>query len=251
MLDYEAKYLEWLARRRRRRVLIVGIVVISVLLVNLAYVASIAEPKFDIESITVSSISIPTHTLYLSVDISVDNNNGISAHLLSVDGDIISAEKPIGTFSSKEDVSVPAYSNVSVHLDVQVTNAPMPLPDPVLVVKGKARLRAWIVGVTYHFEHTIPLTYSTDLVNRAPVAVIQSQAFALRNTMVPFDGSASYDPDGRVVGWNWDFGDGYTAEGPIVQHPFLTRGTFDVVLTVSDQMGATTKATWTIRVLIV
>ncbi len=251
MPDYEAQYLEWLARRRRRRILIVGIVVISVLLVNLAYVASIAEPEFDIASIAVSSISIPTHTLYLSVDISVDNNNGISAHLLSVDGDIISAEKPIGTFSSKEDVSVPAYSNVSVHLDVQVTNAPMPLPDPVLVVKGKARLRAWIVGVTYHFEHTIPLTYSTDLVNRAPVAVIQSQTVARRATMVPFDGSASYDPDGRVVGWNWDFGDGYTAEGPIVQHPFLTRGTFDVVLTVADQMGATSEARWTIRILIV
>jgi PKD repeat protein len=251
VLDYEAKYLDWLARRRRRRILIVGIVVISVLLANLAYIASIAEPKFDIESITVSSISIPTHTLYLSVDISVDNNNAISAHLLSVDGDIISAEKPIGTFSSKEDVSVPAYSNVSVHIDVQVTNVPMPLPDPVLVVKGKARLRAWIVGVTYHFEHTIPLTYSTDLVNKAPVAVISSQTVARRDTQVPFDGSASFDPDGRVVGWNWDFGDGYTAEGPIVQHPFLTRGTFDVVLTVSDQMGATSTATWTIRILIV
>jgi len=251
VLDYEARYLEWLARRRRRRILITGIVVISILLVNLAYVASIAEPEFDISSISVSSISIPTHTLYLAVEIAVDNNNGISAHLLSVDGDILSAERRIGTFSSEEDVSVPAYSNVSVHLDVQVTNVPMPLPDPVLVVSGKARLRAWIVGVTYHFEHTIPLTYSPDLVNKAPVAVIQSQAFALRSTPVQFDGSTSYDPDGRVVGWDWDFGDGYTDEGPIVEHPFITRGTFDVVLTVSDQMGATSKATWTIRVLIV
>ena len=251
MLDYETQYLELLAHRRRTRVLLAGIVVISVLLVNLAYIASIAEPEFDISSITVSSISIPTHTLFLAVEVAVDNNNGISAHLLSVDGDVISAQKRIGTFSSVEDVSVPAYSNVSVHIDVQVSNVPMPLPDPVLVVSGKARLRAWIVGVTYHFEHTIPLTYSTDLVNKAPVAVIQSQALALRATMVPFDGSASFDPDGRVVGWDWDFGDGYTAEGPIVQHPFLTRGTFDVVLTVSDQMGATSKATWTIRVLIV
>ena len=243
--------MEWLARRRRRRVLLAGIVVISVLLANLAYVASIAEPGFDISSIAVSSISIPTHTLYLAVSISVNNDNGISAHLLSVDGDIVSAEKRIGTFSSEEDVSVPAYSNVSVDLYVQVSNVPMPLPDPVLVVKGKARLRAWIVGVTYHFEHSIPLTYSTDMVNRAPVATIQSQAVARRDTPVQFDGSTSYDPDGRVVGWNWDFGDGYTAEGTVVQHPFLTRGTFDVVLTVSDQMGATSKATWTIRVLIV
>jgi len=251
VLDYEALYMEALARRRRRRILLVAIVVIMVLLINLAYVASIAEPEFDIASISVSSISIPTHTLFLAVEISVNNDNGISAHLLSVDGDIISAERRIGTFASDEDVSVPAYSNVSVHLDVQVSNVPMPLPDPVLVVSGKARLRAWIVGVTYHFEHTIPLTYSTDRVNRAPIAVIQSQTMARRATLVPFDGSASYDPDGRVVGWNWDFGDGYTAEGPMVQHPFLTRGTFDVVLTVADQMGATSEATWTIRILIV
>jgi CSLREA domain-containing protein len=53
-----------------------------------------------------------------------------------------------------------------------------------------------------------------------------------------FDGSASYDPDGTVVAWAWDFGDGTTASGKTVQHTYANPGTYDVRLTVTDNSGS-------------
>jgi len=59
--------------------------------------------------------------------------------------------------------------------------------------------------------------------------------------LVSFDGSNSYDPDGTIVSYHWDFGDGTTAEGESVNHRF--RGKMDypksytVTLTVMDDDG--------------
>ncbi len=55
--------------------------------------------------------------------------------------------------------------------------------------------------------------------------------------LVSFDASASYDPDGRVVEYHWDFGDGTLDEGIAVQHRFTEEGTYKVFLTVFDDSG--------------
>ncbi len=52
-----------------------------------------------------------------------------------------------------------------------------------------------------------------------------------------FDGSASIDSDGDIVSYAWDFGDGGTATGPIVNHPYAAAGTYTVTLTVVDDRG--------------
>ena len=55
---------------------------------------------------------------------------------------------------------------------------------------------------------------------------------------VQFDASGSFDPDGEIVSYHWDFGDGSTAEGPIVEHEFQTPSIeYRVVLTVTDDLG--------------
>ncbi|MDN5768812.1 MAG: PKD domain-containing protein [Humibacillus sp.] len=55
-----------------------------------------------------------------------------------------------------------------------------------------------------------------------------------------FDGSASVDPDGSIVRYDWDFGDGQTATdaGPKVSHAYATSGQQSVTLTVTDNQGA-------------
>jgi len=52
-------------------------------------------------------------------------------------------------------------------------------------------------------------------------------------TSITFDASASYDPNERPLTYNWNFGDGTTAEGMIVTHQYETRQ-FSVVLTVTN-----------------
>lgn len=53
---------------------------------------------------------------------------------------------------------------------------------------------------------------------------------------ITFDGTQS-DDDGQVVSYGWYFGDGETAEGAIVEHRYLYPGTYNVVLTVTDDDG--------------
>ncbi|HEY8452113.1 MAG: PKD domain-containing protein [Micromonosporaceae bacterium] len=54
-----------------------------------------------------------------------------------------------------------------------------------------------------------------------------------------FDASASFDPDGTVVAWDWNFGDGTTGSGEVVTHTYAAGGSFTVTLTVTDDSGAT------------
>lgn len=80
--------------------------------------------------------------------------------------------------------------------------------------------------------------------NQAPNA---SFSFSCSNLTCNFtDGSS--DPDGSVVAWAWDFGDGTQASTQNPQHRFPAGGTYDVTLTVTDDGDATDDATRQISV---
>jgi len=49
-----------------------------------------------------------------------------------------------------------------------------------------------------------------------------------------FDGSASWDPEGNITQWEWDFGDGWFDSGEFVSHPYDFPGWYNVTLTVTD-----------------
>jgi PKD repeat protein len=51
---------------------------------------------------------------------------------------------------------------------------------------------------------------------------------------ITFNASASYDPDGYLTNWAWDFGDGTNGEGEIITHTYFSPGPYDVNLTVTD-----------------
>jgi heat shock protein HslJ len=81
-----------------------------------------------------------------------------------------------------------------------------------------------------------------------PQAVIQSPPQATVGQIVIFDGSQSTGQS-PIVSWQWQFGDGHSASGMVVQHGFAAPGTFAVQLTVTDQRGQTNTATSQILVL--
>jgi PKD repeat protein len=66
---------------------------------------------------------------------------------------------------------------------------------------------------------------------------------------VVFDGSGSYDPDGQIVSYEWDFGDGTSGSGVTVSHIYEVGGTFTATFTVTDDQGAKDSITLTITVL--
>jgi PKD repeat protein len=76
--------------------------------------------------------------------------------------------------------------------------------------------------------------------NIPPIAdASSSETTGYVGTPVNFDGSASYDPDGPITNFSWDFGDGKTGYGSIITHIYTKKGTFSVTLRVRDNAGAT------------
>ena len=65
---------------------------------------------------------------------------------------------------------------------------------------------------------------------------------------VAFDASSSTDPDGDPLVYLWDFGDGRTAQGKVVQHIYTKAGEYVVMLTVRDPSGAESRATKLLKV---
>jgi len=66
---------------------------------------------------------------------------------------------------------------------------------------------------------------------------------------VQFDGSASNSPNGAIVSYAWDFGDGSTDTGASVDHTFIDKGTYAVKLTVTDSSGAVGSTTHSVQVM--
>ncbi len=249
MYDYQAALEETRGRRRRRRILIVSIIVLIILLANLVVLVRMDSPELTIQSMSVDRIDISQDRLYLSMYLSVFNINNVDAYLSGVEGKVSSGGVKLDDFHFDEVVVIGPNVNLTVPYTIRVDDAPLPLSDPVLTVEGKARVRSWIQGITYHFTHAIPLTHSSDTDNQPPVADIDGPRFARRDRPAAFDGTNSFDPDGKVVGWSWDFGDGHHSEGARVEHNFLTQGVYQVHLTVVDQMGVRGRTSVEIRVL--
>lgn len=59
------------------------------------------------------------------------------------------------------------------------------------------------------------------------------------NDVVCFNASGSFDPDpdGKIVDYEWDFGDGDTSHKLISQHIYSNEGNFSATLTVKDDEG--------------
>lgn len=114
----------------------------------------------------------------------------------------------------------------------------------------------WVTGKQVEHEFARPGRYSVSLMvvgesgvgrtsttvrvqNNPPVASFSfDPADPFEEETVIFDGGDSHDPDGgEIVTWMWDFGDGNTATGEVVEHAYATPGDFTVRLTVEDEHG--------------
>jgi uncharacterized protein YkwD/plastocyanin len=72
---------------------------------------------------------------------------------------------------------------------------------------------------------------------KPPIAAIaRTPSDAQEGQLVHFV-DASYDPNGDIVQWQWDFGDGSTSTDQFPDHRYADNGTYTVKLTVTDATG--------------
>jgi len=92
-------------------------------------------------------------------------------------------------------------------------------------------------------------TKTAQLQDRIPTASFAvTSGSILTSALVSFDGSASFDPDGTIVGYAWDFGDGSTGSGAIPSHSYSIAGIYSAKLNVTDNSGSTAVSTQTITI---
>ena len=93
------------------------------------------------------------------------------------------------------------------------------------------------------------LLLATGCFNSAPIVVLN--AFPILGVFpltVVFDASGSYDPDGTIASYEWEFGDGGVGSGAATSHTYTAAGVHSVRLTVRDNNGTSKSATCNIFV---
>ena len=95
---------------------------------------------------------------------------------------------------------------------------------------------------------TSTLSYTVNTYNKRPTADFSAPAMAYTNEVVDFDASASYDADGTIVNYSWNFGDGTTGTGIAVSHSYTNEGEYVVTLTVMDNRATTDSISKTITI---
>ena len=104
-----------------------------------------------------------------------------------------------------------------------------------LPLDGKA-----LSGNTFRLQAAVPVRTTTapPAQNQPPVAVIAVDRYAGEAPLdVQFDGRESFDPDGSLAMYRWDFGDGTAGEGYVATHRYDEPGSYTAGLVVTDAAG--------------
>lgn len=84
-------------------------------------------------------------------------------------------------------------------------------------------------------DDSIEVTATPDIPNILPVATFIASCSDLNCS---FDATGSSDSDGAIVSYSWDFGDGNNATGATPNHRYVNAGSYQVILTVTDDEAA-------------
>jgi len=187
--------------------------------------------------IRATAIDNASQTASDSISVTVDNVNdppvadaGPDQTVSDADGDGVETVNLDGSISYDPDGAISAYSWAEESTELGAT-----------------------ATITCDFEvgtHTVTLTVEdnegatdSDTVaviinaNQAPTARVGSDQTVSVGETVHLYGSGSSDPDGSIVSYDWDFGDGKGATGVSVGHEYSATGTYIVTLTVTDDGG--------------
>jgi len=84
---------------------------------------------------------------------------------------------------------------------------------------------------------------------KPPLASLSGPGAALlEGDTASFSAAASLDPNGTIVSFAWDFGDGSGGSGEVVSHTYPQDGNYTVRVTVTDDDGLTDSATMVVHV---
>jgi len=151
-----------------------------------------------------------------------------------------------GTIINNPPATIPNLPAVS-GTTFTITWATSGLPPGTYQLKANATS---VSGELYTTNNISPATTVSLSLNQPPTASFSlTPSSTYVGDPVSLDGSTSFDPDGTIANYYWNFGDGSSANGPTTINSYSTAGTYTVTLTVTDNEGATKASSQTITIL--
>ncbi|RZN37494.1 MAG: PKD domain-containing protein [Methanophagales archaeon ANME-1-THS] len=185
----------------------------------------------------------------------IDHDTGMKLHSDSIDS--ISASGTTATFTGTATIDGTSGYNFTVYVEdngepgdndyfkIEIPEhgnyvAEGQLQGGNIQIHGSTTFAAFDVAFPQAFvEVNAPVEGNLPPVARFTV----SDETPTTNERVTFDASKSYDPDGSIAAYKWDFnGDGVwecDGDAAVITHSYTTNGTYSVTLQVVDDRGAT------------
>lgn len=147
------------------------------------------------------------------------------------------------------------FSDGSRDLDGLLTARTWSFPDGTTTENATPSFRFAAPG-----DHPVALTVLDDdgavvsatkmvhVRNLAPAAAFQHAPLVPQADEDVLFSDRSVDPEGRIVSWRWEFGDGTGANTSAALHRYADPGEYEVSLTVADHLGAVSTVTRSLRI---
>jgi PKD repeat protein len=90
---------------------------------------------------------------------------------------------------------------------------------------------------------------SQEVPNFTPQPLIDSPPTVLVGQAISVGGGGSFDVDGSIASYSWDFGDGATSVETSPTHTYATPGTYTIGLTTTDDRGASRTVSTSVAVI--
>lgn len=94
---------------------------------------------------------------------------------------------------------------------------------------------ATVTALSGSISKSITVTVEENQLPSCEFSISPTSAFI--GQKVFFNAGLSSDSDGEIVDWQWDFGDGNTAEGETASHRYRVAGIYSIILVVTDNDG--------------
>jgi PKD repeat protein len=136
------------------------------------------------------------------------------------------------------------WGDGSASTPLTVTDQTLPISASHIYGVGTYTIKLLVtdkdLGAAYDVrEITVPAA------NRQPTANPGGPYQSTEGSVLAINGAGSSDPDGDVLTYTWDFGDGSTGSGAAPTHTYAASGNYTVTLIVSDGKGGSDTRTAT------
>jgi PKD repeat protein len=209
---------------------------------------------------TTSPFQNPTHTFPASgtytVSLTVTDNDLLTGTISQeINTDEPSGNSPVADFSFSVSGLTATFSDLSTDPDGHIIawnwnfgdggTSPFQNPTHTFPSTGTYTVTLTVTDNSLATNSTSQYVTVTQEVNQPPTADF---TYSVSDLTVSFS-SLSFDPDGNIIAYNWNFGDGGTSPFQNPTHLFPATGTYTVTLTVTDNDLATNSTNQDISVI--